>query len=197
MFVVLDLLLKPSPTPTNSSSTLPTNTNDTKQTDPTAIQTRQRLHAYLDALPTETAAHGALSSLVHGVLLHTAARLRCTHVALGTTLTALSMSLLTSVSYGAGAHVPEALSEDWVPPPNALIDASQASSDGSRSKKAKIRVVRPLQDIGAKECAAYVRWRNLPVVPLHPSSDFAGKATIGGLTSGKLEGRYTSKFYYD
>lgn len=156
---------------------LPSGSSSSKQ----SVDPKARLRAYLDSLPTPTAARAALSSLVRGVLLHTAARLRCTHLALGTPLTSLSISLLSSVSHGAGAHVPEAFSEEWTPP--SCI--SRNAEDGKDEvEKTPIRIVRPLQDIGAKECAAYARWRQLPLVHRPSWPGLGGKSTIGGLTTG-------------
>lgn len=165
---------------------------------------RARLQRYLAALPTPTAARASLSALVRSVLLHTAARLRCTHLALGTPLTALSVSLLSYVGHGAGAHLPEAFGEVWDgrgPRAEAAEEARQGEEEeeqgeqrekgekggprGGRPPRVNVRVVRPLQDIGAKECAAYVRWRHLPIVPAptHALPEFGGKATISGLAT--------------
>lgn len=168
---------------------LPSSSTSTSTSTP-----KSRLQRYLAALPTPTAARASLSALVRSVLLHTAARLRCTHLALGTPLTALSVSLLSYVGHGAGAHLPEAFGEVW-DGPRAVEEARQGEEEeeqrekggprGGKPPRVNIRVVRPLQDIGAKECAAYVRWRHLPIVPApaHAQPEFGGKATISGLAT--------------
>ena len=67
--------------------------------------------------------------------------------------------------------VREEAGEEWVP-----------RIDGVDEEAKCIRVVRPLKDIGMKECAAWVWWNGLEVVG---KEQVAGeKRDIGGLTKG-------------
>lgn len=66
----------------------------------------------------------------------------------------------------------EEAQEEWTP--------TKASND--RHRKRKIRVVRPLKDVGMKECAVWAWWSGLKVVGREklPGS----RQGIGALTKG-------------
>ena len=72
--------------------------------------------------------------------------------------------------------VPQTMQEEWVPPFVERIP-------GDTSWNGEIRLVRPLRDVGMKECQAWVWWRQVPVVgkqwiPIP-------KQNIGHLTKGR------------
>ncbi|KAI5892677.1 uncharacterized protein SCHCODRAFT_02626822 [Schizophyllum commune H4-8] len=107
---------------------------------------KRALRQYLSSLPTQTAVHSAVQTLIRMLLLHTAVSRGCSHLALGTSLTSLSVSLIASISQGGGFAVREELGEDWV------------------KEGARLKIIRPLHEIGMKECAAWAWWESLPVV---------------------------------
>ena len=90
---------------------------------------------------------------------------------MGTTLTGLSIGLISGVATGGGFVVREEAGEEWVP-----------QLDGMVGKNMSIRVVRPLRDMGMKECAAWVWWNGLEVVGKEKTT--GAKQSIGGLTKG-------------
>ncbi|KIY71517.1 hypothetical protein CYLTODRAFT_345669 [Cylindrobasidium torrendii FP15055 ss-10] len=112
-------------------------------TDPVAA-----LRTFISALPTQTAISQAIPTLVRVLLLYTARHLGVSHVLLGTSLTSLSISLISSISQGGGFTVREESDEQWMAP-------------GSTTP---IRIIKPLQDVGMKECSAWAWWHGLPVV---------------------------------
>ncbi|KAH7102820.1 hypothetical protein BKA62DRAFT_829088 [Auriculariales sp. MPI-PUGE-AT-0066] len=110
---------------------------------------REALRAYLAAQPTASARSTALSSLIHALVLRHSTPTG--PIVFGTQLTALAVELIAGVAHGAGF--------------------SLASTHP--------RVFRPLQDLGAKECAAYIHWRGLR--PIHARGP-PSMESIGGLT---------------
>ena len=107
------------------------------------------------------------------LLLHIAQSTNSSHALLGTSLTSLAISLISGISQGGGYNVREEAQEDWVP--------SQTSTEG---KERAIRLVRPLRDVGVKECGTYAWWRGLKV--LGKEKWPGGRQSIGGLTKGTL-----------
>ena len=116
------------------------------------------LRQYLAALPTRTAFFNAIQNLTRLLLLHTAASREASHLLLGTSLTSLSVKLISGIAQGSGFAIFEEIQEEWVPrsPPGMPI-----------------RVVRPLRDIGMKDCAIWNWWHGLRPVsrPLRHSRD--------------------------
>ncbi|TEB34771.1 hypothetical protein FA13DRAFT_1625797 [Coprinellus micaceus] len=107
----------------------------------------QSLHAYLSSLPTPTAVHSAISSLIRVLLLYTSASRNASHLLLGTSLTSLSMNTISGLAQGAGfALVSESIDEGWTP-----------------THSQHINIVRPLRDVGIKESAFWAWWLKLPV----------------------------------
>lgn len=107
----------------------------------------QALHIYLSSLPTPTAVHCAISSLIRVLLLYTSASRHASHLLLGTSLTSLSMNTISGLAQGAGfALVSESIDEGWTP------------STGQH-----INIVRPLRDVGIKESAFWAWWSKLPI----------------------------------
>ncbi|EJD06980.1 uncharacterized protein FOMMEDRAFT_118050 [Fomitiporia mediterranea MF3/22] len=132
------------------------------------------LRAYLSSLPTPTAVQSAISSFIRLILIHTANHLQCSHLLLGTSLTSLSVSLITAVAQGSGSQICEEFFEEWRSPPD------MHEPDDRRNKS--VKVVRPLRDIGMKECAAWSYWKNLSVVEREKLPGFSSVRTIGSLT---------------
>lgn len=124
-----------------------------------------RLRAYLQVLPTSTAVHHAIDNLTRQLLQHTARSTGSSHILLGSSLTSLSVALISGISQGSGFAVKEERDETW---------------EG-------IRIARPLRDIGVKECAAWLWWRGLKVLPRNAADLLTAKeaATIQRLTRGK------------
>ena len=81
--------------------------------------------------------------------------------------------------------VKEEAQEEWTP---RIIVNSRGPANGH--EHGTIRVIRPLRDIGMKECAIWAWWSGLTVVGRERSS--AGKQSIGALTKG--ESSLLSKF---
>jgi len=133
------------------------------------------LQAHLRSLPTATAVLSTLSTLTRLLLLYTAHSIGASHLALGMSLTSLSISLISSISQGGGFVVPQAIQEDWIPPFVEHVP-------GATSWKGEVRLIRPLRDVGMKECTACVWWHQLSVVGKQriPISE----RTIGKLTKG-------------
>lgn len=129
---------------------------------------KESLRSFLSSLPTQTAVHTAVQNLIRMLLLHTAASRGCSHLALGTSLTSLSISLIASISQGGGFAVREELEEDW-------------ASNGT-----KLKITRPLHEIGMKECAAWAWWNNLTIIGKQKLP--GGKHGIGSLTKDFIVG---------
>ncbi|KAF8206394.1 hypothetical protein K438DRAFT_1917779 [Mycena galopus ATCC 62051] len=131
------------------------------------------LLAYISALPTQTAVPTAIQNLVRLLLLHTAWSTESSHLLLGTSLTSLSVSLISSISQGGGFVVREEAQEEWQP----TVDIGS---------KRTVKVNRPLRDVGMKECAVWAWWRGLEVIGKERS--LSGKQGIGALTKNFIVG---------
>ncbi|KAH0585187.1 hypothetical protein H2248_008440 [Termitomyces sp. 'cryptogamus'] len=137
----------------------------------------QQLQKYIFSLPTQTAILSTVQTLTRILLLHTASAIGSSHLLLGTSLTSLSISLISSISQGGGFVVREEGKEEWVPPRSVTQMKTNGHENGN------IRVVRPLQDIGMKECAMWAWWHGLNVVGREKFP--GGKQSIGQLTKGE------------
>jgi len=147
-----------------------------KLLDNTSLTPLESLRTYFRSLPTQTAVHSSIQTLIRVLLLHVAQSTSSSHVLLGTSLTSLAISLISGISQGGGYNVREEAQEDWTPP---------STSAGGKEKA--IRLVRPLRDVGVKECATYAWWRELRV--LGKEKWPGGRQSISGLTKGSGEGR--------
>jgi hypothetical protein len=116
------------------------------------------LRAHLRSLPTPTAIQSTLSTLTRLMLPYTAYSIGASHLVLGTTLTSLSISLISSISQGGGFVVPQAIQEEWIPP---FVEHAPGAATSWRGE---VRLIRPLRDVGLKECTAWVWWHQLSVV---------------------------------
>ena len=143
--------------------------NDSSSTPLESLQT------YFRSLPTQTAVHSSIQTLIRVLLLHIAQSTNSSHVLLGTSLTSLAISLISGISQGGGYTVREEAQEDWTP-----------SSTSTGGKGRGIRLVRPLRDVGVKECGIYAWWRGLRVVGKEKWP--GGKQSIAGLTKGTTIG---------
>ncbi|KAF8591138.1 hypothetical protein K439DRAFT_1650935 [Ramaria rubella] len=141
---------------------LPVSTVDESDASSTML-----LKAYLTSLPTTTSQQNSISSLIRLLLQHTARAHGCSHLLLGTSLTSLSVNLIDAVASGAGFTVGLEKAEDWRDSDSGLV-----------------QVVRPLREVSMKECAAYMRWRDLEVFGNQRilSAQTNNKKTIVGLT---------------
>ncbi|KAH0585186.1 hypothetical protein H2248_008440 [Termitomyces sp. 'cryptogamus'] len=140
----------------------------------------QQLQKYIFSLPTQTAILSTVQTLTRILLLHTASAIGSSHLLLGTSLTSLSISLISSISQGGGFVVREEGKEEWVPPRSVTQMKTNGHENGN------IRVVRPLQDIGMKECAMWAWWHGLNVVGREKFP--GGKQSIGQLTKDFIVG---------
>ncbi|TFY82833.1 hypothetical protein EWM64_g1175 [Hericium alpestre] len=134
-----------------------------------------RLQTYLRLLPTPTAVAASITTLTRLLLLYTAYSTGTSHLALGTSLTSLSIALISSISQGGGFTVPQEAQEEWTP-----FHSKPISFDTPWA--GDVRIVRPLREIGMKECAAWAWWHGLNVVGKERLP--AMRQTIGGLTKG-------------
>ncbi|CAA7267029.1 unnamed protein product [Cyclocybe aegerita] len=125
-----------------------------------------RLKAYLSSLPTQTAFHSAIQNLIRLLLLHIAASRKASHLLLGTSLTSLSVNLISGISQGTGFSVSEEAKEEWYPQPGRGMP---------------VRVIRPLRDIGMKECAMWDWWCGLRVDGQTRHLNGSWKHAIGAL----------------
>ncbi|KAG7451187.1 uncharacterized protein BT62DRAFT_941926 [Guyanagaster necrorhizus] len=132
------------------------------------------LRTFLSNLPTHTAISRAVPTLVRILLLYTARSTGSSHLLLGTSLTSLSVSLISAISQGAGFTVREEAQEEW------------ASLDVPSPTRKSVRVIRPLRDIGMKECAILCWWRNLNVIGKEKIP--GGKEDIANLTKDFIVG---------
>ncbi|KAJ7126960.1 hypothetical protein C8R44DRAFT_617440 [Mycena epipterygia] len=131
------------------------------------------LNAYISSLPTQTAVPTAIQTLIRLLLLHTAWSTESSHLLLGTSLTSLSISLISSISQGGGSVVREEAQEEWQPTVHV-------------GSKRTVRLNRPLRDIGMKECTVWSWWRGLEVIG--KESSLGGKQGIGALTKNFIVG---------
>ncbi|THV07395.1 hypothetical protein K435DRAFT_825628 [Dendrothele bispora CBS 962.96] len=156
---------KPSPDlfvdPTNEALFL------TQHDEDSSSSPVERLRSYLSALPTPTAIPSAIRMLVRLLLLYTAQSTNSSHLLLGANLTSLSISLISSISQGGGFTVKEEAQEEWTP---------KVAGNTPQT----VRLLRPLQEIGLKECAFWAWWNELNVIG---RDKFPGaKQGIGALT---------------
>ncbi|KAH9838649.1 uncharacterized protein C8Q71DRAFT_752306 [Rhodofomes roseus] len=152
----------------------------------------QSLHSYLASLPTATAVPTAIETLVRVLLLHTALQTDSSHLVLGTSLTSLAVSLISGVSQGRGYNLKEEMQEEWMPDAevaNLRSEQEQTSHDTKERRSARdgrrkgyVRVVRPLRDVGRKECALWARWRDVTIIGKEPWPWSGAKQGIGALT---------------
>ena len=134
------------------------------------------LQAYISSLPTQTAIPSAIQTLIRVLLLYTASATGSSHLILGTSMTSLSISLISSISQGGGFVIREEAQEEWMP---------KISTKPNGHENGAIRVVRPLQDIGMKECAMWAWWSGLHVIG---GSEFTAlRQSIGPLTKSKTK----------
>lgn len=129
------------------------------------------LQTHLASLPTPTATQSTIKTLTRLILLYTAYSTSSSHLLLGTTLTGLSVGLISGIAMGGGFVVREEAGEEWVP-----------QGDGAMGEVGSIRIVRPLKDMGMKECAAWAWWNGLVVVGKETTA--GGKQGLGELTKG-------------
>ncbi|KAF8905111.1 hypothetical protein CPB84DRAFT_1677063 [Gymnopilus junonius] len=127
----------------------------------------QALRTYLSSLPTQTAFYSAVQMLVRLLLLHTSASRDASHLLLGTSLTSLSVNLISGIAQGSGYQVTEEGKEEWNPRPEHGMP---------------LRIVRPLRDVGMKECTIWDWWCKLKIVGEPRSLYSGGKNAIGALT---------------
>ena len=141
------------------------------------------LRTYLSSLPTPTAIHSSIQTLTRVLLLHTALHTGSSHLVLGTSLTSLAVSLISGVAQGAGFNVREDTMEEWTPDPETQ-PTQEGPQKTKKQPKRTVRVVRPLRDIGMKECAAWAWWSRIPVVGKEKWVWPGAKPGIGTLTKG-------------
>jgi len=142
-----------------------------KLLDEDSLPPHESVQTYFRSLPTQTAVHSSIQTLIRVLLLHIAQSTGSSHVLLGTSLTSLAISLISGISQGGGYNVREEAQEDWIPPSTATGETGKA-----------IRLVRPLRDVGVKECGTYAWWRGLRV--LGKEKWPGGRQSISGLTKG-------------
>jgi cytoplasmic tRNA 2-thiolation protein 2 len=140
------------------------------------LDPKASLKAHLAALPTPTAVQRTVATLIRLVLVHTARSLCCSHLLLGTSLTSLSISLIDSIAQGGGFALSQEAYEECRP-----------SSRSSTSTLPVIRIVRPLHDVGMKECGAWTYWHNLEFGGRSLPVSLSSKQTIQDLTKGTFD----------
>ncbi|KAG6813416.1 hypothetical protein H0H92_011395 [Tricholoma furcatifolium] len=147
--------------------------------DAANVTPADQLQKFISSLPTQTAIPSAVQTLTRMLLLYTASSTGSSHLLLGTSLTSLSVSLISSISQGGGFAVREQAKEEWIPT-HSLTRKENGHADGS------VRIIYPLQDIGMKECALWAWWRGLRVVGREKF--FGGRQSIGPLTKDFIVG---------
>ncbi|KAF9003984.1 hypothetical protein BDQ17DRAFT_1279401 [Cyathus striatus] len=128
----------------------------------------ESLRKFISSLPTQTAVLAAINTLVRLLLLHTASAQQCSHLLLGTSLTTLSIALISGIAQGGGFSVREEAQEEWM-----------RESEGEKGQMS-VRVVRPLREVGIKECMIWAWWNGLKVVGRERY--LGGRQGIGALT---------------
>jgi hypothetical protein len=131
------------------------------------VPPKERLSQFLRSLPTSSAISSMIYQLSRLLLLHTAKRLRCSHLLLCDSLTSLSVSLISSIASGDGLHIGNEREEIWE----------------------SIQVVKPLRDVASKECAAAFHWRQLHMIGTgNVEHSYLGITKVArGLSRNKLE----------
>ncbi|KAG8920706.1 hypothetical protein FRC02_000743 [Tulasnella sp. 418] len=102
----------------------------------------EALRHHLASLPSLTAVYQTISTYTRLLLQYFAFSTQSSHVLLGSSLTSLAISLISGVSQGGGFNVKEEKEEKW---------------------RGSVKIVRPLRDVGWKECALWAWWRELDV----------------------------------
>ncbi|KAK2460330.1 hypothetical protein APHAL10511_007719 [Amanita phalloides] len=120
-----------------------------------SLSPSEALRLYLSHLPTQTAIATTIQAFIRRLLLQTAYTTQSSHVLLGTSLTSLAIAHISSIAQGGGFAVKEEAQEEWNPTSTTIPEAREGRS---------IKVIRPLRDVGMKECGAWVWWRGLRVV---------------------------------
>ena len=119
------------------------------------------LEQYLHGLPTESARVATIRNLTRLAVEHHARALGASHLLLGTSLSSISSAMISRICQGGGFTL--------------------ASERGRHTDD--LHVIAPLQDVMAKECAAWLKWNDLQTMggtvprPL---------ASIESLTRGKI-----------
>lgn len=145
------------------------------------------LRRYLASLPTPTALDATVKTLTRVLLQYTAAATGSSHLVLGTTLTSLAVHLISSVSHGGGFHIKEETQEEWTP---ATFSVSSVASDAGPDRPSTphiVRIIRPLRDVGRKECAAWSWWMHLKIAGREDWQWPGTKPGVGRLTKGQWE----------
>ena len=77
--------------------------------------------------------------------------------------------------------------EEWSPDANVTDVPEYWPEEGKKGRKLKrnVRIVRPLRDMGMKECAAWAWWSHIPVVGKEKWLWSGAKPGIGTLTKGQ------------
>ncbi|EMD33514.1 hypothetical protein CERSUDRAFT_160477 [Gelatoporia subvermispora B] len=162
-------------------------------TNPPSTEPLGSLRSYLSSLPTPTAVASALQSLIRVLLLHTAVETKSSHLLLGTSLTSLAISLISGIGQGAGFNIEQEIQEEWVPDIQPASDSNGSEWLGGYQKG--VRIIRPLRDVGLKECAFWAWWEKLQVVGEDRAGWPESRQDIGGLTKDfimRLEKDYPS-----
>lgn len=127
----------------------------------------ERLQHHLSALPSSSSLPTVLFNLTRVLLQYTAAQYGCSHLILGTSMTAAGTGLIANIASG---------------------DSLGEFNEGelwSSPKKTFVHVSRPLRDVGMKECAAVAWWSQLDVVGKDRANNGAGQSLgISALTRG-------------
>ena len=145
------------------------------------------LRTYLASLPTPTALSATLSTLIRLLLQYTALATDSSHLLLGTSLTSLAIQLVSSVSQGGGFHIREEAQEEWHPgEAGGGTTPLPESVPKRRTIKQSVRIIRPLREVGMKECAAWSWWMDLPVVGREKWEWQGNKPGLHQLTKGKF-----------
>ena len=97
------------------------------------------LEQYLHRLPTESARVATMRNLTRLAVEHHARILGASHLLLGTSLSSISSSMISRICQGGGFTL--------------------ASERGRYTDN--LHVIAPLQDVMAKECAAWLKWNDL------------------------------------
>ena len=100
------------------------------------------LEQYLRGLPTESARVTTMRTLTRLAVEHHARALGASHLLLGTSLSSISSAMISRICQGGGFTL--------------------ASERGNHTDN--LYVVAPLQDVMAKECAAWLKWNDLQTI---------------------------------
>ncbi|KZT02940.1 uncharacterized protein LAESUDRAFT_738470 [Laetiporus sulphureus 93-53] len=146
----------------------------------------QALRIYLASLPTATTISSTVKTITRLLLQFTAWETGSSHLVLGTSLTSLAMSLISSISQGAGFNIKEEMQEEWAWDSRARDEAG---------RKRTVSVIRSLRDVGRKECAMWAWWMGLRIAEQAPWPWLSSRQDIGTVTRdfiGGLERDYPS-----